>query len=416
MEQVQQSSSNRLLYLVCGGTILSVCGGLYYYLKSSSSGQSPSKFSNDEVMRVLKRFRRDYYPVYKYLGTAYKRAIQNVAAKFGFVPPNMKNSMYTLLVENNPKFKEQVNKLEDKVYSELGITDRRGFEAAANRLCQSNAQARKITEDIQNTIELICKGGTISLELPIAEHITPEVTFKVFKEISYTILSRLNEFMADYVGRNKTFDTFDPGFNKEVAEATRASELKSSLMREFRFDYSDVYHEHMVYDAAIKKYLKADPKYMSSVNQILKTERTLLDIHLNSEQDYTRLKGEIQKLRDIGSEPEQKGEEDKEDKEPQAEDKQDDQQPQEGAQEEQTQPAEKADIVEAVVGEDKEGGEPQDKSEAKVVPDDSHKGPESPSEKRADEGEECETKKKEEAKPSDEATKPEPVEDAPVTV
>ena len=284
-----------------------VCGAAYLYLKSKRRPRPRTIYSPDTIIRVLRRFRRNYYPIYKTLSGSYLIMAQNHYKQFGTVPDTISKPMYLALTESNPKFRSLVETMESRVYSELGISDRASFEVAAEALCATDSRAMSVRRDIQSTLRNVCSGGRVSLDIPLADHITPELTFKIYKETVYTVQMNLNDFMAEYVRQVDGFSIKDPGFLRQFHESLRPAETKQRLLRLYKFDYSEDYHQTMVYDSVVERFLKNDPKYAALILQITELEKELLRLHLQYDQDYSQLRERIEGITEIGENQDEGG-------------------------------------------------------------------------------------------------------------
>lgn len=299
MNRIKQLLNSKYAYIFYGGALASVCGGIYWLVSSRRSLQRRQQLSRETVIKVLRKFERDYYPIYKSLMASYSKAVAGIQAKYGFVPAHLKAKMYQVLVQTNVEFRNLVEELETRVYSHFEITDRRAFEVAADRLRRTDAEAISITRRIQSNLVRICRGQPLDLSFPIAQHITAEVTFRVFREISYTILMKLNQFLSDRAARRRPANVNSPKFVRKLTKAIRVEDLTRDLLKQNGFNYSDRYHEQMVYDAAVAKFLRTDPKYYDPVSRVIRTEKTLLDVHLGADPNLEELRQRIQQIKFI---------------------------------------------------------------------------------------------------------------------
>jgi hypothetical protein len=296
MDKVEKTLNKKLLFMACGGALLA-SGGIYYYLKSKSSNDFSSDYSRDEIMKILKKFKRNYYPIFKTLTIAYKQLTEKYLKQYGIIPEHFKRNMYNVLITSNPKFNELATKLEDEVYSEFNITDRKKFEETVQSLSKNDIEMKKIQQDIQDELINITKGGSISLQIEIKDHITPELTFKVYKELIYSVLIQLNDFLVDYIKQNGSFNLNSGDFMMKFGQAIKPNKIRKELFCVNQFDYSDVYHENMIFDSMVDRFLKTDSRYSEIIKEMRVFEQDMLNKHLLPNQDYSELRGKIEEIK-----------------------------------------------------------------------------------------------------------------------
>ena len=301
MESTDQSSKKNLLYTACGGLILAA-GGLYYYLKPKASNGSETRYSREDIISVLKKFKRNYYPIYRDLWTTSERINQNYRMRYGAIPEAVKKTLTSALMDNNPNFKRLMAKLEEDVYSEFNITDRKVFEKAADDLSKTDNEVKLLMQEIRDNVAKACNGVKLPMKIPLPDHVTAETTLKVYKSMVYSILMRLNEFLEDYVKENGVINTFEEEFNRKLGDVLAPEKVKSEFMKLHRYDSSDEYHENYVYACAIKQFSNNDKKYATVIQRIDFMNNNLLKQHLTPGQDFNKLKDKIEEIMLVGIE------------------------------------------------------------------------------------------------------------------
>jgi hypothetical protein len=254
---------------------------------------------------VLKKFKRENYPILKSVAIGYKKITSKYLAQYGIIPEELKKQMPIILMDSNPKFKYLVTQLETQIYTEFDIKNPKQFEKEVLLLSEKDAEIKKYHLEIQKKFQRICEGQNIKYDIPIEEHLTPELTFKVFKEIIYSILIRLNDFIEEYIKQNGQFNLQDKDFMVKFGQAIKPTQIRKGLLSINKFDYSDEYHENYIYDSIVNRYLKTDPKYSELVKKVSEMEKKLLDLHLLPDQNYSELRQEIEQIKTIGNELEE---------------------------------------------------------------------------------------------------------------
>ena len=281
---------------------MAVAGGLYYYFKSATPAQSGRRFNRDTVIRVLTRFRRDYYPILKNLSKTHKTITDKYKRQFGYIPQKVKESMHSAMTDSNPHFRTMVQKLETQTYSQFAIDSPSDFEAFVQKLSKTDIEVKLIMQDIRTNLVRACAGELVSLDIPVAGHVTPLTVFKIWRQITYTAMLNLNTFLRDYVARHGSLDMYNAEFNKGVKRSMLVDQTMSRLFADHKLDYSAEFHENMVFDSVIENVLKKDPKYKQLMRRVSDLETVIIGEHLSPLQNYTKLRDKIEEIKLVGAE------------------------------------------------------------------------------------------------------------------
>ena len=179
--------NKRVLLSLCGGAALMI-GGVLYYLKTKSKPEESSEFSRELILKVIKKFRRNYYPIYKYLWIMSQRVTAGYRQRFGVVPEQIKKSLSTSIMDANPEFHKLVSDMETEIYSEFEIEDTKKFESAVGELMKHDTEIREIMNGIKEDTFKACSGTKVVKKVPLPDFITKEQILDIYKTMAYEIL------------------------------------------------------------------------------------------------------------------------------------------------------------------------------------------------------------------------------------
>lgn len=300
MERSEQSGKGKLALGLMGGAV--ALGGLWYMFRPKEAQAGQMNFSREEILRVSRQFRRNYYPVLKHLWSTYERIAVRYRMTYGTIPETVKKGLKTALMDTNPQFHKLMSDLEDEVYQKNGITDRKGFEKAALELSKTDNELKLIYQSIREDLANACNGVKMAMNVSLESHITPETTLTVYKSMVYSILIQLNDFVKEYVKEHGAINSYDEEFNRKLSETLNPEKIKKEFLSMYKYDYSQTYHENLIYASAIKEFSKRDPNYSNVIKKIDGLNNEMLKQHLMPGQDYARLRERIEEVMVVGVE------------------------------------------------------------------------------------------------------------------
>jgi hypothetical protein len=301
MNTSNQGLDKRVLLTVCGGAAL-MLGGVFYYLKSKKTPSEPSDFSRELILKVIKKFRRNYYPIYKYLWIMSQRVTAGYRQRFGTVPEQIKKSLSASIMDANPEFHKLVSDMETEIYSEFEIEDPKKFEKAVQELMKNDKEIAEIMNQIKEDTFKACSGTKVIKKVPLPDFVTKEQILEIYKTMAYEILIMLNDFLSDYIKKHKFINETDMEFNKELERVLKPGPIRKNILRSHNYHYSDEYHEDLVYASGMKQFSESDAEFKRLSTRVDELNNTLLRAHLMPGQNYEELRTRIEEILVIGIE------------------------------------------------------------------------------------------------------------------
>lgn len=291
-----QQDNKKLMYLM-GTSVILGTGFLAWYFKYKKSGNTKKiDYSREQIVQVLKRFQRDYFPVYKMLWTTHDKITKSYKSRYGMVPEALKNSLHSVLMEENPQFHILIADMEDEIYSAFNIPDRKAFEEASMNLCKTDNEVKLLIQGVQDNIKKSAMGIPQDFNVPLKEVVTLETTFKIYKSAAFSVQSALNEFLQEYTKDHETINPYDEEFNRKLGEVLSPEKIKKGLLKIYKYDDDERYHELFVFSAAVKKYSKSDNYFERTITQIDRKNQEMLQQQLSPMANLKQIRKEIDKI------------------------------------------------------------------------------------------------------------------------
>ena len=277
-------------------------GSFIYYYQKKREKTNNFDHNPEQVMTVLTKLRRELYPIFKKLSLQYAKFSRTYSHRFGSNSKMLSQTFKINFTGTSSDFQKQKIEIYRKVYSQFQIASSEDFEREVEMQAQSNRRISEIWEEIESSAGKICEGWKVPLSIELADHVTKETTIGIYKHTVKTLLTQLNTFLSEYQQRHGGIDLRDQKFSLELQKAMNPELVKDMRLREKKYDYSDEFHEHMVYDASIKQTTSVDQNYLDLINRIDARKNELLKLHLSSNYSLQELKMEIRKIDEMGQE------------------------------------------------------------------------------------------------------------------
>lgn len=291
-------SRNQKKLLIASG-FLAMGAGVTYYIKNRSKPKAPTRvFSREEVITVLNRFKRDYYPIFKYIFNMFNRKIATLRRQGLQVRPNQLKTFQEALTFQNPEFLKMVSDLEESVYKRFSIEEKKDFEAQCNEMAKTDLEVRALMQAIRNSLTQASSGRLDNGRVKLPPMITVELVFDARKEIIIMLLNKINNYIDNYKKENGQINERDPKFAMEFALVMKPEKEKSQVLTEKGFDFSEEHHPALIYDLAIEQFRKTNKSFAFTYERMTEQHTIILQKILQQTADHQKLAEEIEKIRE----------------------------------------------------------------------------------------------------------------------
>lgn len=252
---VERSTSSLKYPLFLGGMTAAAGLGYLYYRSMQSVNNSNFEMSREQVKAVLKEFKKEFFPILKYL-TNLSLTIQNdYKKKFNFIPDEIRNNLSTILIDENPAFKEQVYAMEDRLYSKFGINNRTGFEAYVLNLAKIDSEVQALVNDVKGDFKKALNGLSANDNIDLPDTVNPDLILQVYKDSLKLVLQKILSFVMDYKERHGEINAHDENFAMQLKDLN-LEQIKLKLLEEKGMGEYEDYHPERIFHFALTKYSK----------------------------------------------------------------------------------------------------------------------------------------------------------------
>jgi len=262
-------SNNSLKYpLFLGGLTAAAGLGYLYYRSVQNKGVSDFELSRQQVIAILKEYRKDFYPIFKYLSNLSLTLQHDYKKKFNYIPDTVRQNLHSMLIDENPAFKEQVYAMEDRVYSKFAIHNRSGFEAYVLKLAKTDADVQALVTEIKNDFRKAVLGQQTSEGIDLPDIVNPEFILTIYKDSLKLILNKLISFVIEHKEKHGEISSYDDAFAMQLKDLN-LEKLKLDLLEQRGLANYEDYHPERIFHHALTKYSKEDASFK---DRMLKVE------------------------------------------------------------------------------------------------------------------------------------------------
>lgn len=294
MDKIQAFINNPRSFKIAGTTLIGI--GLFL-LGISKRKKARKQYKKEKVIEVLKKLKRNYYPIYRYLRKTSDKITSSYKIKYEKVPQTLLKYLDISLISENSQCRKMILEIEGEVYSNLQIEDKEGFQESVNRYKKSDKEVKDLVELISDNFFFSCKGISFNLNISLPKHVNMRSTLEIYKKYVCAVLKAFNEYKQE-----TNLQTFDFQFNKMMISSIDQNKIKQNLLTEKNFDFSDNYHEENVFEAAITQFMEKSQEFKDIIFKIDSLNGLLLQLHLDPNADLEKLGERIKEIEAINLE------------------------------------------------------------------------------------------------------------------
>ena len=294
----QKSLLGNKTLLLGGATVLT---GLSYlaYKKFYNKEESGEVASIEQTIKILKQFKRDFYPIFSNLIILSLRFQGQYRSRYQSVPESFLEKIEGALTSENPIFLEQINVLEDKIYSENNITNRKKFEIYCLKLSNQNAAVQAILNDIRTAYRNALRGKPERPNFSLPEKLTPELIFKIYKNRVVNALTKILDAVDNYKKIHGAINVQDPEFNKQIGKITQGND-QNNIFEGYDIEFDEFIHPKMMFNSAVSTFDKSNIKFKQNIQLLEVKENNLMQKIVLSKDTYEKILKDIESIKNIG--------------------------------------------------------------------------------------------------------------------
>lgn len=286
--------------LILGGLTTAAGLAYLYYRWAISDLSSVSKLSNEQVKKILKEFRREYYPILKQLKSISNSLQNDYKQRFNYIPDNIKKNLNTILIDENPTFKEKVQLMEDHIYEKYHIKDGKAFEELTLKLAETDPEIRNLVNEIKEALNKAVNGIGETYDIPIPEEISAGFILKAYGDMIKLSLQQILSYVKEYKRRYGEITISDERFVSGMKDL-HIDQIKAEFLKDKGFEINEDYHPEQVFEYALEKYCETIEGYESLIKSLEALQQNIIKLIMPPNLDIEQAENELQKIdRTIG--------------------------------------------------------------------------------------------------------------------
>ena len=225
-----------------------ISAALYLWYHPPKSFKRPKRiFSRDEILRIAKRFERDYYPVYKTV-RKYSKILAEVKKQAG-----RSERIEVEEILNLEGVRLALDNLERKIFKRFGIKNGSEFETHFQNLIETDPEIKGISERINRNVDMYANSGKKLLLKPyeLPDFATPAKTYKIASEFMIRSLRTLNEFFLQIETGNLEIDPRDKVEMRRFQNHLNPSKFKQEILENHVYGSVERFHEEQIFDSSL---------------------------------------------------------------------------------------------------------------------------------------------------------------------
>lgn len=291
-----QKQSSNIKYPLLLGSLTTAAGlGFILYQRYQNKSQNDYQIAKEQVIQILKEFKKEFYPIFKQLTTLSQKIQSDYKSKYNYVPEQVRDNLRTFLIDENPTFKTQITAMEDKVYSMYNIDDRKGFEAYVQKMAKIDPDVQTLVNDIKNSFRKAIQGQTVHEVIELSEKIDSDLVLEVYKDSLKQVLSKILEFVIEYKEKNGEINAYDQMFSIQLKNLN-LEEIKLNILNERGFADDSENHPEKIFHFALAKYAKDSTAFKDKLQKLELFHQSLMQKLFTPGSDLPYLRTELAKI------------------------------------------------------------------------------------------------------------------------
>ena len=276
-ELIAKKAESGLKSWLIGGSILLAACASALIIKNKKSKKSTGKLnmSEEEVFKVLRDFRKEFYPVLKTFATASKTIQTEYMGRFGYQPENIKDILFTHIVDENPNFEKNIEAVELKVLARNNIGDPDAFRDLCRDLSKKSPRIENIMREIKMNFEKSVLGLVLPVPIDVPKFITPETTLYHFKDMTQSMAFKLAKLTQEFRKVHGDTEFGSVAYQEAVHGVTSDSNIDKYVSLYPEQLCAD-FHIQQIFIAGLTHYTKADPNFTKIIQVVEKRNQEII--------------------------------------------------------------------------------------------------------------------------------------------
>lgn len=299
----QQSNNGLKLSLTAGGLTLGMGLAYLYYQNKKKSTNPELDISKETVIRILKEFRKEFYPVFKNLSLASLKIQNEYKSRYQVSADQMKEVLYMHLVEENPVFKPQILDIEDRVYSKYDVINRAEFERLCNELAKADLSIRQLMGEIKELFRMAILGILKPANIELPSNFSDDTVLEIYKDTVKQVLSTITDYIRKYIEEHGSIGMSDENFHVGI-QNLNIDQIKSRIIKNAGLDINDDFHPQQIFTFALNKFSKENTSFNEKINKIETLNQEIMQKLFMPNADFEQIVRELSRFDQVIAPPE----------------------------------------------------------------------------------------------------------------
>lgn len=287
--------SNKLQIYLGGVTIFSGLGYLIYIYYLSGK-KSRLKITDEKVIRILKIFKKEFYPLFNKLRNLSLEYQSEYKKRYFNIPENFLKKLEITLTDNNPDFIKDVEKIEKNIYRDNNIKNQKQFEKYCLELSLSNIIIKSLLIDIKNSFNKSLRGIQENNKIEIPSKLSSNIILEIYKNKIIDCLKKLLNLSLK--NKRKKGIKKNEEFNKKLFSITN-EKITKDIFEKYKIKINEFIHPQLLFSYSLKKFAQENLIFKQDLTKIEMIENNLYK-KIFKEDAYFGLYEEIDKIKFIG--------------------------------------------------------------------------------------------------------------------
>ena len=283
------------LSLAAGGVTL-LCGlGYLAYASRQKPSRSELDIPRETVLKILKEFRREFYPLFKTLSLQSMNWQNNMRSRYQVPADEIKGALFQQLVEENPTLKPDIQEIEDRVYSKYNVINRAEFERLCVELARSDTAIQAVMLETKDLFKRAVNGVLPPTQMELPASITPQATLVLLKDTVREVTTTIHDYARRHLEEHGSLGFQDENFQIGL-NSLGIDEARSRLIRAHGFDVTEDFHPQQVFTFAVTKFARENLFFSERSNLIERINQQIVQQMFTGNLTPEKFEEELERL------------------------------------------------------------------------------------------------------------------------
>lgn len=243
---------------------------LMYHKKKKSLNEI---YTRELVIKVLKDLAKEFYPVYSHVAAEISRMVTSFQQQGIPMGPEIREEINLIIFEKSPWFTQEVEKIEEKVFTKNGITAK-SFRRCVENIYQSDPIVQNLRKEIETSMEKSLHGQKPLLPTgPINEKFTAEAVLNIIKQSAKGFIQKIIETCLRIKENGGSISINNPDL-LDTLNNSNTETLSLELINKLGVS-NEIDHPQKLYHHALNTYQTSNADFKEKVGKVEVANRSI---------------------------------------------------------------------------------------------------------------------------------------------